>query len=128
MSLRGARAKFSRKMFDFERLIVYRKTLQLVKQDLSFLALQKDVDDVLADQLKRAVTSILFNLAEGTGRESSADKRRFYTMARSSAYESAAILQVILQAQKIESEDYSTFYGLLEEISKMLLALIRQTK
>ena len=128
MSLRGARAKFSRKMFDFERLIVYRKTLQLVKQVLSFLALQKDVDDVLADQLKRAVTSILFNLAEGTGRESSADKRRFYTMARSSAYESAAILQVILQAQKIESEDYSAFYGLLEEISKMLLALIRQTK
>ena len=128
MSLRGARAKFSRKMFDFERLIVYRKTLQLVKQDLSFLALQKDVDDVLADQLKRAVTSILFSLAEGTGRESSADKRRFYTMARSSAYESAAILQVILQTQKIESEDYSTFYGLLEEISKMLLALIRQTK
>ena len=126
--MRGARAKFSRKMFDFERLIVYRKTLQLVKQDLSFLALQKDVDDVLADQLKRAVTSILFSLAEGTGRESSADKRRFYTMARSSAYESAAILQVILQTQKIESEDYSTFYGLLEEISKMLLALIRQTK
>ena len=48
----------------------------------------------LADQLTRASTSIVLNLAEGAGKLSKADKRRYYLTARGSATESAALLDV----------------------------------
>ena len=43
--------------------------------------------------LTRASTSIVLNLAEGAGKLSKADKRRFYLTARGSATESAALLE-----------------------------------
>ena len=45
----------------------------------------------LADQLRRAASSIAFNIAEGAGGFASDEKARFYRMARRSATESAAI-------------------------------------
>jgi four helix bundle protein len=50
---------------------------------------------VLRDQLDWASVSIL-NVAEGAGRFSPADKGRFFVMARGSATESAAILDLLL--------------------------------
>ncbi len=49
----------------------------------------------LRDQLHRASLSILLNTAEGAGRTSGLDKARFYSMARGSATECAAIVDVI---------------------------------
>jgi len=46
----------------------------------------------LADQLRRAATSIFLNIAEGAGEFSGKEKARFYRMAKRSATESAAIL------------------------------------
>jgi len=50
---------------------------------------------VLRDQLERASLGIVLNIAEGAGRRSAADKRRFYEMARGSATETAAITDVL---------------------------------
>jgi four helix bundle protein len=50
---------------------------------------------VLRDQLERASLGVVLNIAEGAGRGSAADKRRFYEMARGSATESAAALKVL---------------------------------
>lgn len=49
----------------------------------------------LADQLRRASTSIPLNIAEGAGEFSPREKVRFYRMARRSACECFAILDVI---------------------------------
>ena len=48
----------------------------------------------LADQLRRAATAITLNIAEGAGELAPADKAGFYRMARRSATECGAILDV----------------------------------
>jgi hypothetical protein len=72
-------------VLDHERLDVY-----LVALD--FLVFANEVIERLprgrghlADQLTRASTSIVLNLAEGAGKLSKADKRRYYLTARGSA-------------------------------------------
>ena len=47
------------------------------------------------DQLTRASLSISANLAEGCGRRAAADKAHFYAIARGSAMECSAIIDVI---------------------------------
>ena len=54
----------------------------------------------LRDQLERASISIILNIAEGAGRRTSADRRRYFVIAQGSAYECAAILD-ILRLRKI---------------------------
>ena len=54
----------------------------------------------LRDQLERASTSIILNIAEGASRRSPADRRRHFVIAQGSTYECAAILD-ILRLRKI---------------------------
>lgn len=48
----------------------------------------------LKDQLLRASSSIALNLAEGSGKFSKKDQRRFYTIAYGSLQETMAIIQL----------------------------------
>jgi len=48
----------------------------------------------LRDQLKRAASSVVLNLAEGAGRGTNADQRRFFQIAMGSLRESRAILDI----------------------------------
>jgi len=50
----------------------------------------------LRDQLRRASTSIPLNIAEASGKTGAADRARFHAIARGSALECAAILDVLL--------------------------------
>jgi len=54
---------------------------------------------VLRDQLERASLSIVLNIAEGAGRRSRRDKGRFYTIARGSAMETLALIDVLVARQ-----------------------------
>jgi four helix bundle protein len=49
----------------------------------------------LLDQLTRAASSIVLNLAEGSERGSDADRRRFYRMAMGSVRECQAVLDLL---------------------------------
>jgi len=82
-------------VFGFERLDVYRTSVE-------FLALAWQLGEALprgqsalGDQLRRAALSVLLNIAEGTGRVGDADVRRHRAIARGSAMECAAILDVL---------------------------------
>jgi four helix bundle protein len=78
------------------------------------------------DQLERAAFSIMLNIAEGTGRFTKPDKRNFYIIARGSVFECVAIFDYINDQKAIGEEKYKAFYSTLEEISKMLFALIQR--
>ena len=78
--------------FEFEKLDVYRVTLEFVAAaDDIAESLPKD-RRYLKDQLRRGANSIAANLAEGVGEYSSAEKVRFYRMSRRSAVECASQL------------------------------------
>jgi len=66
-------------------------------------ALSPKGQPVLRDQLERASLSIVLNIAEGAGRRSRPDKSRFYGIARGSANECAAILD-LLRVRGLASE------------------------
>ena len=59
---------------------------------------------ILRDQLERASLSIALNIAEGAGRRSRRDKGRFYTIARGSAMESLAVIDVLIARQLTTTE------------------------
>ena len=63
------------------------------------------VERRLRDQLLRAASSVALNLAEGAGRSSRADQRRFFSIAFGSLRECEAILDLALSS----NEDLSLF-------------------
>jgi four helix bundle protein len=85
---------------DAEKLRVYAVAVEF--QTLA-ASLSPKGQAVLRDQLERASLSIALNIAEGAGRSSRPDKNRFYGIARGSANECAAVID-LLRARGLASE------------------------
>ena len=77
----------------------------------------------LADQFTRAATSIVLNLAEGAGKHSKPDKRRYYLTARGSATESAALLDVCLRLTLLDERGHKTGKDMLVRVVSMVIKL-----
>ncbi len=80
--------------FDHEKLDVYQAAIEFVIVIESLVNQFPKGRAYLIDQLQRAGSSVLLNRAEGAGEFSANEKIRFYRMARRSATESAAILDI----------------------------------
>lgn len=112
-------------MFDFEKLTVYHKAKEFNKVAYS-IYLNKSIDRVIANQLRRAALSVPLNIAEVTSRFSKADKRNFYVIARGSAFECVAILDILNEHSIISNELYLEYYQYAEELSRILYAMIKK--
>jgi four helix bundle protein len=77
----------------------------------------------LADQIKRAVSSILLNQAEGNGRSSLKERRRFFDIAIGSATESSAIFDIIYSYGYIDEPTYNEAKDKLEQVIRILYKL-----
>lgn len=104
---------------DHEKLDLYRVTLEVVRRIGQILKC-KDIDRSLRDQVVRSSTSILLNIAEGTGKRSQPYRRRFYEIARGSAMETAAALDVLLMLEYAREEQVSACKALLRRVIAML--------
>jgi four helix bundle protein len=80
------------------------------------------------NQLDRAATPICLNIAEGAGRFTSKDQARFYSIARGSALECGACLDVIAARRHAAEERVEIGKGLLEHIVSMLVRLAQSTE
>ena len=110
---------------DHERLDVYQVALEfLVLADEVVQQLPRGRSH-LADQLTRASTSIVLNLAEGTGKFSRPDQRRYDLSSSGSATESAAILDICLRLKLIDQHVHERGKGLLERIVSMIVKLAK---
>jgi four helix bundle protein len=110
--------------FDHEKLHVYQSAID-------FLAW---VNDLLAEtpknlavhhQLDRASTSVPLNIAEGNGKHTGADRCKYFDIARGSALEGAACLDVLVAKSMISREQAAAGKEQLSEIVSMLIGLIR---
>ena len=104
----------------FSQTKIYIKTLDLI--DLSQTIL-RDLPlgyGFLADQLRRAASSIPLNFAEGYGKRTPKEQRRFFMIARGSTNEVAAILDVGLHLSVIAKEQYEEGMELCDHLARML--------
>ena len=108
---------------DHERLDVYGLTLDFLAFATHVIEAMPRGKSHLADQLTRSSTSIVLNLAEGAGKYSKPDKRRFYLTARGSATESAALLDVLLRLKLTDAETHKAGKEMVERIVAMLIRL-----
>ena len=85
----------TRGYFSFERLDAFRVAREALSLALGKRAMWRGRPGEMGSQLERALVSVVANIAEGAGRESPADQRRHYAIARGSANEAGAMLGVI---------------------------------
>ena len=109
--------------FDHERLDVYQLALEFFDLADALVEQLPRGRGHLADQLTRASLSIVNNIAEGAGKFSKGDKRRYYLAAMGSATESAAMLDVCLRRKLTTEEAHRTGKHLLDRIVAMLVKL-----
>jgi four helix bundle protein len=103
-------------IFDHERLKAYQAAVRFcgwVTPQLENIPARY----AARDQLDRASTSIVLNLAEGNGKRSYSDRCRFFDIARGSALECAAALDVLV-ARAIANE------ALVVDGKKQLLEIV----
>jgi four helix bundle protein len=107
-------------LLDAERLDVYRAAVQF--QGFAVDVMRK-ANGTLRDQLDRASASIVLNIAEAAGRRASKEKAHFYAIARGSATECAAILDVARTRGVGSEADFHDARILLVRIVQMLTKL-----
>ncbi len=112
------------KQFDHERLDVYKRSIEFVVFANGVVEGLPRGRGHLADQLHRAATSIPLNIAEGAGEFAPREKARFYRMARRSATESAAVLDVCLHLSLITQDRHGEGRDLLLQVVSMLVRMI----
>lgn len=111
--------------FGFENLTVYQKALEYNEKVFGYFRVST-TDSAIKNQLKRAAISIPLNIAEGCGRFTAKDKKNFYIISRGSVYECISVFQILKKMNEISQTEYNKFYKSLEEISKMLNAMINR--
>ena len=116
-------------MQDYRKLLVWQKAHNLALKTYELPAyLLKPEGWPLRDQMLRAVISISSNIAEGAGRGSDPDFRRFLWHSMGSCNELESQLLLAKDLKFIPSELHTRLGNDLSEVRKMLSALIQSVK
>ncbi len=106
-----------------EKLDVYRLSIKYVAWVYKKAASLSGSHRHARDQWLRASQSIPLNIAEGNGKAAEADRRRYFEIARGSALECAAIQDVLIAGEALESEESRQRKIELDRIAAMLTRL-----
>ncbi len=99
---------------------IYRKSLDLIRHCSRVIDGLPRGHAHLADQLRRAASSITLNFAEGAGKRSAQDRLRYFHSARGSANEVVAILDVALAFRAVEASLHDEVVELADHLAAML--------
>ena len=113
------------KIESYENLIVWQKSIELVKEVFILTALfpKSEIYGIIS-QMRRAAVSIPSNIAEGYKRKSRLEFLQFLSIAEASAAELET--QVIIAKDLYSEIDYRPTEQLLEEVQKILVIFIRK--
>lgn len=108
----------------FRKLDVYKRSMNLTKD--IYVLLKKYPSEErydLCSQIRRAVTSIPINIAEGFGRFSSKEKAHFISIAYGSLTEISCELELSMMLNYISVEEFGNIENQLLVIGKQLSSL-----
>ena len=110
-------------VLDHENLDVYQLSLDFVGHVGELLVKLPKEYGYMRDQLGRSSSSIVLNIAEGSGRKSKADRSHFFRIATGSAKESAAALDVLFRLKQISFQDGANGKMMVKRVVSMLIGL-----
>ena len=119
-------------MFDHEKLDAYRLAIEFVAY------VDQTLDEVVHSprtsamkHLDEASTSVALNIAEGNGKRSVPDRVRYLEIARGSALECAACLDVLVSRRRLGRESAmvgkATLVRVVSTITKLIERLLSST-
>ena len=114
----------TRPMLHFQKLDVYQRSIEFLAFSRRLLQQVARGHAELVDQLRRSAQSIPQNIAEGAGKSSKADKAKYFAIARGSAMESVAHLDVLRIDELIDEARYTQGVELLERVVAMLTKMM----
>jgi len=108
-------------MHNFKELKIWQDSMDIVediyKESKDF---PKNEQFGLVSQINRCSVSIPSNIAEGSGRESNKDFRRFLSIALSSAFELETQLIIASHIGFIKNDDFERIINKINEVQKMI--------
>lgn len=110
----------------FEELDCWKEARELVKliyEECDKGKLAKDFDT--KSQLKRAVLSIMNNIAEGFARKSNKEFIRFLDFSNASAAEVKSMLYILQDVKYLEADVVQDYHSKVDTSRKLILGLIR---
>lgn len=114
------------KIEKFEDILAWQKSRCLVLDVYrSFKACR---DYPFCDQIKRAVVSIMNNIAEGYERQGNKEFSKFLYISKGSCGEVRSMLYLAVDLNYIDEKTFDEFYKKSEEISRILSGLIKALK
>lgn len=87
----------------------------------------KKVQNTIGYQIIRSVDSIAANIAEGYGRYSSPDKKKFYLYSRGSFEETKAWLRKLIRRDNLSKNKGENYKRIIDELGPKLNGLIKST-
>ena len=112
-------------LLDHENLDAYQRSIDFLALALRLVDGLPRGEREIREQLKRAAMSVPLNIAEGAGKPTSGDRARYHGIARGSAMECAALLDVCRVAKLVGAEDVEAGKVLLARIVAMLTKMCR---
>lgn len=108
-------------MHNFKELKIWQKSIDFTKDLYDLLADYPDFEKFgLTNQMRRSVVSIPSNIAEGSGRDSNKEFRRFLAISLSSAYELETQIILSYKLGFITDKRFNEFSKSLQEIQRMI--------
>jgi four helix bundle protein len=117
------------KINKFEDIIAWQKSREFIKELYKITGLGNFKKDfTLKNQILSAALSIMLNIAEGFGRKSNKEFCNFLNISHGSIAEVQSALYVALDQEYIEDEVFKIMYEKCNDISKMVMSLIKYLK
>ena len=112
--------------FKFESLDVWKRGIDFADTMFSVAdELPQKYQFSLGEQLRRASLSIPTNVAEGSGRDGTKEKKYFYRIAKGSVYEVVSLLVMVGKRGFLDRDVYRKHYREANEIAAILTALVQ---
>jgi four helix bundle protein len=117
------------KIKSYRELIIWQKSIQVVTKVYK-LTRNFPTEELfgLTSQMRRCAISIPSNIAEGFGRNSQGDFKRFLNIALGSRYELQTQIDISLNLEYLDFENYNSLMESCIELEKMINSLVSKIK